>query len=380
MSNAVKDALTDDHTPIPDALLARRYFAKFDRIVGHLGRVAAELEAEGRLTRAEARVIAGHVGGLAATFRALSLKYLMTGRVEGPLPGAPTFDRHESGFPIAQELMVMAVDASQAEKHLAGMPSEAELKDRMVRQIVGELAVPGKLQFALSQRLYHQALLAGGLFQARNDPEAQWVRDVTGPDGTERRHFLLDWAVYDTRSNLPVLYLMDLEDSGKRPLPGDARRWPEARAHLMAQSLSGLKLVTIAQGFDTDFSDLHPKRLRRITLGPMHSHSFTLQSGPIAQVLANARAPAGEDWALVWTIEELTSAQEAAQEGWFSSVPRQVFRLDPLLGGETGATRTERMIVLPERPYQALAELNPPGFAEIRKFVVGAGGRLLPVR
>ena len=145
----------------------------------------------------------------------------------------------------------------------------------------------------------------------------------------------------------------------------------------MAQSWSGLKLVTIAQGFDTDFSDLHPKRLRRITLGPMHSHSFTLQSGPIAQVLANARAPAGEDWALVWTIEELTSAQEAAQEGWFSSVPRQVFRLDPLLGGETGATRTERMIVLPERPYQALAELNPPGFAEIRKFVVGAGGRLL---
>ena len=54
MSNAVKDALTDDHTPIPDALLARRYFAKFNRIVGHLGRVAAELEAEGRLTRAEA--------------------------------------------------------------------------------------------------------------------------------------------------------------------------------------------------------------------------------------------------------------------------------------------------------------------------------------
>ena len=371
--------LTDDHTPIPDALLARRYFAKFDRIVGHLARVAAELETEGRLTRGEARVIAGHVGRLAATFRALGLKYMMTGRVEGPLPGAPSFDRQDSGFPIAQELMVMAVDASQAEKHLAGMEAEAELKDRMVRQILRDLTVPTRLQFALSQRLYYQALQAGGLFQARNDPDAQWVQDVTA-QGDARRHFLVHWSVYDTQSNLPVLYLLDLEDSGKRPLPTDSRRWPEAQAHLMAQSLSGLKLLTIAQGFDTDFSDLHPKRLRRITLGPMHSHSFTLQSGPIAQVLANARAPAGEDWALVWTIEDLISVQEEMQEGWFSSTPRQVYRLDPLLGGETGATRTERMIVLPERPYQALAELNPPGFADIRKFVVGAGGRLLPVR
>ncbi|WP_238991811.1 hypothetical protein [Gemmobacter caeruleus] len=376
MSGSVKDALTEDHTPLADSLVARRYFDKFDRIIGHLGRVAAELESEGRLTRLEARVIAGHVARLAATFRALSLKYLMTGRVEGPLPGTPTFDRHESGFPIAQELMVMAVDASQAEKHLAGMASETELKDRMVRQIVGELTLPTRLQFALSQRLYYEALRQGGLFQARNDPDAQWVADIG-----ERRHFLLHWAVYDTQTNLPVLYLLDLEDSGKRPLPTDVRRWPQVQAHLMAQSLSGLKLLTIAQGLDTDFDDLHPKRLRRITLGPMHSHSFTQQSGPISQVLAMAKAPPGEDWALVWTIEDLLSTEEQeVKDGWFSTAQRQIYRLDPVLGGETGATRTERMIILPERPYQALAELNPPGFAGIRKFIVGAGGRLIPAR
>lgn len=368
--------LTDDHTPIPDSLLARRYFAKFDRILGHLARVAAELELEGRLTRLETRVVAGHVTRLAATFRALGLKYLMTGRVEGALPGAPTFDRHESGFPVAQELMLMAVDASQAKKHLSGMESEQALKDRMVRQILTDLSLPNRLQFALSQRLYYQALLAGGLFQARNDPDAQWVADIG-----ERRHFLVHWAVYDTQTNLPVLYLMDLHDSGKRPLPVDVRRWPQVQAHLMAQSLSGLTLLTIAQGLDVDFADLHPVRLRRLTLGPMHSNSFTQQSGPIAQVLANARAPAGDDWALVWTVEELRSErEEEVKDGWFSSALRQVYRLDPLLGGATGASRTERMIVLPERPYQALAELNPPGFAEIRKFIVGAGGRLIPAR
>lgn len=370
--------LTDDHAQLYDSAVARRYFAKFEAISGYLPKVAEELEVEGRIGRTEMRLLGNYVARVAATFRALSYKYLMTGRVDGPLPGQLTFDRHESGFPIAQELMVMAVDAQQAEKHLAGMASEPELKDRMIRQIVGAQEVPTKLQYALSQRLYYEALKAGGLFWPRNDPDAQWISN----EG-DRRKYLIHWAVYDTQINLPVVYLLDLEDSGKKPLPNDDRRWPEAQAHLMAQSLGGLKLLTIAQGFDVDFPDLHPKRLRRIHLGPMYSNSFTLQSGPISTVLSSAKAPEGEDWALVWTIEDLLSDRvEAVKDGWFSTVERQIFALDPFAGrgAETGATRTERMIILPERPFQVLADLNPAGFNDVRKFIVSGDGRIIPQR
>ena len=369
----VKDQLTTDHAELFDTLLARRYFAKFDRITGHLGRVAAELENEGRLTRTEARVLGRYLTALAATFRALSHKYLMTGRAET----APklVMDRHESGFPVAQELMVMALDAAQAAKHLTGMASEPELKDRMIRQIVRDLTVPTALQFALSQRLYYEAMAKGGLFWARNDPDAQWIEDVGA-----RRHFLVHWAVYDSQANLPVVYLLDVEDGGRKPLPTDDRRWPMAQAHLVAQSLGGLKLLTIAQGFDKDFADLHPKRLRRFTLGPMYSHDFTLQSGPISDVLAGARAPDDADWALVWTVEDLVSdREETVSSGWFSEQPQQVYKLDAFRPDD-GATRTDRMVILPEAPYQTLAELNPPGLRDVRKFVVGAGGRVLPVR
>jgi hypothetical protein len=368
----VKDVLTSDHHELYDTLVARRYFAKFVRITGHLGRVAAEVENEGKLTRTEARVLGKYLTAVAGTFRALSNKYLMTGRGEA----APrlTIDRHESGFPVAQELMTMAVDAQQAEKHLAGMPSEAELKDRMVRQIVGDLTIPTALQFALSQRYYYEALLAGGIFWARNDPDAQWIEDLG-----ERRHFLVHWAVWDTQVNLPVVYLMDVEDSGKRPLPTDAYRWPQVQQALMAQAVGGLKLVTIATGFDKDFEDLHPKRLRRIILGPMYSASFTLQSGPISKVLEGAKAPEGEDWALVWTVEDLISdREEEVKDGWFSTAMRQVYKLDPVAGAEIGATRQDRMIILPEKPYQVLVEQNPRGLQGLRKFVVGAGGRLIP--
>jgi hypothetical protein len=374
-----KTALTDDHAELYDTLVARRYFAKFDAITGHLARVAGELETQGTLTRLEARIIGSYVARLNATFGALSCKYLMSGRLDGPLPGRLTFDRHESGFPVMQELLVMANDAQQAAKHLAAMESEAEIKDAMIRQIVGDLTIPTRLQFTLSQRLYYEMLRDKALFWARNDPDLQWLGET--PD---RKSWLIHWAVYDSQTNLPVLYLMNVQDSGRTSLPKDNRRWPQVQAHLMAQSLGGLKLLTIAKGFDEDFDDLHPKRLRRIHLGPMYSSSFTMQSGPISDVLAHAGAAEGQDWALVWTVEDLLSDRaEKVKTGWFSSAERQIFASSPFVGQgleDIGATRLERMVVLPERPFQALAELNPPGFRDVRKFVVGAGGRIIPQR
>ena len=373
-----KTALTDDHQELYDGPTARRYFAKFERITGHLLRVTGEVEAEGQLTRTEARILGRYLTALTGTFRALSYKYLMTGRSEGS--ASLTFDRHESGFPVAQELMMMALDAAQVQKHLGGMASTAELKDRMVRQILRDLTVPVQLQFALAQRLYYEALAlavdqAGGIFWPKNDPDVQFIRELPG-----RRHFLLHWAVYDTQLNLPVVYLMDVEDSGKKPLPRDDRRWPMVQAHLMAQSAMGLKLLTIAQGFDKYFSGLHPKRLRRMTLGPMYSHDFTLQSGPISQVLSDAKAADGDDWALVWTVEDLLSErEEEVKEGWFSSAERHVFKLDAF-APDSGLSRMDRMVILPERPYQVLAELNQPGLRDLRKFVVGASGQILPAR
>ncbi len=371
-----KEQLVTDHAELYDAATARRYFAKFDRITGHLARVAGEVEQQGRLTRTEARILGRYLTGLTSTFRALSYKYLMTGLAEGS--AKLTFDRHESGFPVAQELMIMAVDAAQAGKHLQGMASEAELKDRMVRQIVRDLTPPTQLQFALSQRLYYEALATGGLFLTRNDPDAQWIEDVTRT-GTKRRHFLIHWAVFDTQTNLPVVYLLDVEDSGKKPLPNDDRRWPLVSQGIMAQSVGGLKLLTIATGFDKDFEGIHPKRLRRITLGPMHSNDFTLQSGPISEVLKAANAPDGQDWALVWTVEDIVSEREEdVKDGWFSTANRQIWNLNPLDGVDSGTTRTEQMVIMPEPVFQAMVEVKAPGLAKIRKFVVGAGGRILP--
>jgi hypothetical protein len=364
-----------DHVGLTDTFASRRYFRKFGAITTHLARVAGYMQADGALSKSDVRVLTGYLTSLNYTFRALSMKYLLVGRDTGRFFGSLAMDKRDSGFPVAAELMTMANDAQQAARHLENMPSESDLKDQMVRTIISERTSPTKLQFALSQRLYYQELLKGELFWSRNDPVSEWL----GNDG-DRRRFLLHWAVYDSQINLPVIYLMELEDTGKVALPKDQRRWPEVQAHLMAQSLGALKLVTIAKGFDTDFDDLHPKRLRRFHVGPMYSSAYTEQSGPLRQVLGEARAPEGQDWALAWTLEELESERVTEERsGWFSTVEREVFALDPFggRGADTGATRTLRSIILPQRPFQVLAERNPPGFAEVRKYVVGGAGQVL---
>ena len=372
-----KTDLAQDHFKLEDTRVTRRYFDKFERITEYLTKVAATMEAERRLSRRDIDAIARYLIGLNYTFKALAHKYHFSGRFAHA--GQLTFDRVESGFPVYQELLEMANDALQADRHLSSMPSEEELKDQMVRTIVGEQEIPTKLQYALSQRLYYQELKKGELFWARNDPQAIWL----GNKAELRRSFQIHWAVYDSQVNLPTIYLMDVEDTGRTGLPKDERRWPEVQAHLMAQSVGGLKLLTIAKGFDEDFDDLHPTRLRRFHIGPMYSHAFTRQQGPLREVLEAAQAPVGEDWALVWTEEELVSERaERVKSGWFGTVERQIFTLDPFAGqgAESGTSRMSRSLIMPERPYQALAERNPPGFRDVRKFIVSDQGRVLSYR
>ncbi|MAM63977.1 hypothetical protein [Maritimibacter sp. UBA3975] len=371
--------LTSDHLDLADTRVTRRYFAKWRAITGHLARVAGQMEAEGSLGRDEVAVIARYVVSLGFTFRALANKYHMSGRVEGAGPGQLTFDREESGFPIHAELLQMSADAAQAIKHLKNMPSVARLKDEMIEEIVGKLTIPTRLQYAMSQRLYYEELAKGDLFWPQMDPDTVWLGNVA--EGRDpRRKYLVHWAVYDSGQNLPTIYLMEVEDTGRTALPKDETRWPQVQSHLMAQSMGGLKLVTIASGFDRDFDDLHPKRLRRIHVGPMYSHAYTRQVGPLRDVLAEARAPEGEDWALAWTLEELESERvEREKSGWFGTVEREIFALDPFSGrgADTGATRMSRAVILPQRPFQVLAEKNPPGFRDVRKFVVSPGGQVL---
>lgn len=368
--------LREDHFGLPDTGLTRRYFSKFERIIGHTRDVAATVPRRGKLAGAELAIIETHLTRLARTFTALSYKYLFAGRDTGAASKLLEIDRHESGFPVYGELLHMANDALQVDKHLSRMPDQAHLKAEMIRHILAEGSPPGRLQYAMAQRVYYEQLRGGDLYWPQNHPEAV----ALSSSGARRRRYLVHWAVYDSQLNLPSIYLMILEDTGRRPLLDDESRWPAVQGHLVAQSVGSLKMVTIGQGFDLDFDDLHPKFMRRIHVGPMYSHAFTAQSGPLREILAEASGVPGLDWALSWTTETLLAGGSREEKsGWFSTVERQVFRLDKdeLDEDGPGATRVDQSLILPQRAYQVLQHHGAPSLRRVRKYVVGDGGRVV---
>lgn len=375
MTATPKFDLTYEHRVLDSARDARRYFSKFERIMGHMRGVAQLSVEERQIGKTEGDILGEYLSDLTNSFTALSYKYLMTNRAARS--GKLSIDKTESGFPVFAEIIQLANDATQARVHLKSLPDQDRLKKDMISHILTDQSAPTDLQYALAQRIYYETLDRQNLFLSQNHPQAVWV----GKDLKKKvRRYILHWAVYDSKTNIPVVYLMEVEDTASRALPNDERRWPRVQDALMAQAVSELKLLTIARGFDEDFKSLAPKSLRRFHLGPMHSHAFTEQHGPIRDVLAEAEGVAGLDWALAWTVESLQSeGREWVKTGIFNAAWRQVYKLDAYgLDGKTdGFTRIDRSLILPHRAYQVLEEKYSAHFDGIRKYVVGESGKLL---
>ena len=369
--------LTHDHKVLEGAQATRRYFAKFARIIVHLKEVTKLSKKEKLITTPEATILQWYLEGLSTTFTALSYKYLMANRVGDHSETLLNIDKNDSGFPVFSEMLQMAADALQAKDHLRSLPTQDRLKKDMINHILTERSAPTKLQYALSQRIYYEHLDNGKLFLSQNDPHVIW----TGSQKRgQARKYLIYWAKYDSETNVPQVYLMEIQDTGKKALPKDERRWPRVQSHLMAQSMSSLKLLTIARGFDADFDQLHPKMLRRFNIGPMYSHKFTEQHGPLRDVLADAAGEPGLDWALTWTIESLVSnTSKTEKTGFFKSAKREQFAINKqdLEAQDKGVTDIRRSLILPHRAYQVLEERNHPSLRGIRKYVVGKNSQIL---
>lgn len=351
----------------------------------HLDQVALLSAKERFITVPEAAVLQEYLDGLARTFTALSYKFLMANRIGEDDAKLLSIDKSDSGFPVFSELLQMAADSLQAQKHLKSLPDQKRLKQDMVSHILTHQTAPTKLQYALSQRIYYELLSDGDLFQSQNDPQAMWTqtKKVKGSKKDAKRHYLIYWAKYDSQMNVPQIYLMEVEDTGRKPLPNDERRWPLVQAHLMAQAVSSLKLLTIARGFDRDFDDLHPKTLKRFHIGPMYSHAFTEQHGPLRDVLSEASGQEGLDWALTWTAESLESEKTTREKtGIFSTAQREVYKIDKTnpQSAEDGATSIRRSLILPHRAFQVLEEKNPASLRGYRKYVVGENDKIISYR
>ncbi|RED54180.1 hypothetical protein [Aestuariispira insulae] len=358
---------------LSDNRQVRAYFFKFGQIVDHLIDMAARENEEGQDDGFDLAIL-DCLKRLSKTFDALTLKYLFAGLdacwVEKPL----SLDVKDSGFPFFTEILEMENDRVQARKVLEEMPDAGTLRQDMVDFILKYKSTPHDLRAAMAKRAYFQNLAGGGHFYCRNQPTIQRINPDCLPSGELRGAlYLVTWSVYDSSRNQPVIYLMVLDDSGKKPILEDEERLAAFKAHIMNQSMSTLKLLTIAQGVDKDFADLHPKMMKRLFIGPIYSNAFTTHGDRLSHFLGKSDF-GGNSWLMSWTVETLISERsEMSKSGLFGSQPKEIYHIptEDLAASASGATRVDRRVIMPYEVRQSLGSEEWRVLDNAQVYVVG---------
>lgn len=313
-------------------------------------------------------IVAEHIGRLERAFACWRnrLGFLDTFRIS----------RAESGFPVFQNLLELENDRRQADERLAAIPLPGELREEMADFILRRKAFPAALQKSMAERLYLEDVRSGETFGPFT--LAQTVKVSVNPK-TMRPYYLVHWATFDGTANLPLVYMVTVEDSSEAmvrqlvasdgrlndkvdiPLPVDgllnpdlAHRFDDFTEKNSAYSLSPL---TIAMNLDRDFADLHPKQLRRVVLGPFYSAGITENNSTVQEVLSKVRR-ADNAWLLTWTVQEVYSkGEKPGRRGLFSSEKTtQEFFIDTddLEAARLGVSSYENHALVPHEAYQAL--------------------------
>jgi len=383
MNNArVVQQANDEHFELTDNAETKRYFAKFSRIISLLSSIS-ESERKAHKEDYEADIIIDELRKLSNTFEALSMKYLFTGVVHNKLPKNLEIDTTDSGFPVFHEILQLENDMSRATDEFDSLPDFKTFKDDMIDHMLKYRTPARELQFGMSQKCYYDLLTQRRMFVTRNMPTIVPIATEGDNELTSKnKKYLIHWSVYDSAKNYPNVYIMVVEDSAKRfgenTLLDDPEILKELKDTILNQSLSSLKMVTIAMNIDKDFEHLHPLSLKRIYIGPMYSNRYTHHNDNIQRVLKEAKQ--GSDWVFAWTVETLLSkGTKTIKKGLFGDQLLQVYYVDQHdhESFQSGSTETEYHMVLPYESYQCLHEdpTNPLHGIFIK--VVDKDGRIL---
>jgi hypothetical protein len=282
----------------------------------------------------------------------------------------------DSGFPAFQHILELTADKAKAETRLGQLASGEALRAEMADYIFRKKAFPTDLRTDLAERLYLESVKGGAFLGALDLPET--IRLSTNPKNM-RPMYIARWAAYDGVANLPMVFLATLEDStdnvmrelvkkdgslndraGVRlPVPGllnpDLARAFDAFAEKNASY--SLSPITVATNLDKDFATLHPKRLKRIVLGPFWTAGITRNNQTVSEILSKIKKQENA-WLISWTVQDVYAVREVeGKKGFFSSEPSaQEFLIETsdLEATQMGVSAYAKHALVPHEAYQAL--------------------------
>jgi len=238
----------------------------FDDLEARIGNVVEVLKEEST-PDFNHEFLATGLNSLLATVRCLRLKHSMEGEDRVDFP--PTIQPYNSGFPNVREFHLIEADKQKSKEVLASLPKQKSLLETIRWKILANEPIEHE-QLLLKRSLYFTKVSETDLFPAikMTSPQPQFVKEENG-----KRFYTLDWHGIQASPTVPALYRMWFtQDARYAQLHNDSERSgkqiPDLESFVQESRLGVLDLKTFVWRLDQAVDELHPKEIRKYTIGP----------------------------------------------------------------------------------------------------------------
>lgn len=220
-------------------------------------------------------------------------------------------DLTDSGFPNYLEFRYLFNDLSLRDNYIAKLKDVSELQEEFLNQLLHkkEPVKKDKL-FQAASIVYYTSVEQKYIFN-------RFVQGkiIDAPE-TASAQYMTSWSFYDVSHNRPFICHMYFDYDGRNI---EAYK-NEIYDVLKNTADRDMNLDTMAYGIDRKLSDLRPKHIKRIDLGPFHN-VFAKDENEITHAILKSIAKKEiplESYALSLRIHEVFSGSEFKEGGYFS--------------------------------------------------------------
>lgn len=254
-------------------------------------------------------------------------------------------DSTDSGFPTYYEFSLLWVDSESAEEKQAHLLPQSVIKRKMVDHFFSEMSDNPKLLSQMADRVYYDTVSTTDIFFPMNLGELMKVGENS---------YVFHWATFDSRLNTPFVYVMSFETSYDEAFHLSQDIMKEFIEVIKFEGAPTRKLNLTAMSIDEKLPYIHPKILKRFSLGPFYAEDIvTHVSGEINDLLSTGQP--GRRFLMKLGEETIFSAKQQQKTGFLSIGKKvEIFYLPadkPLLRNK-GISSEGSYVILPYELHQ----------------------------
>ncbi len=336
----------DNLIPLQGSAACDRYFKRLNLVIEKLDEFFAARAAKKDGRYYESVMISEFLAKMSHSIDALRKKYVYNpNRIL-------KIDRHGSGFPGYFDVNRLTTDLRKKERKLDELPTVQALKQEVLDYIFKYKREPAELLWRLSERSYYEMLNKERLFL----PFIPASSIRTNPKRDERfRSYTFSWACYDFMTNRPYIHVMMFDqDATSVPLETQGENYKEFLEIIRSEGSRSPGIGVIALGIDSNLSDIHPKVIKRLGIGPICAETFSGDPEDLFQLVA-AWGENEDDFILIFEEEVILSSDQQVSRSIFSfGQARETFHIpesDPECYSRK-ASKIYKHILMPHKVLQ----------------------------